>query len=184
MLKERGGGAVRIWMVRVACAALLALLCACDRREAATSAAGDDNNGPDPCSLLSSDQVATVLPGADEGYVAARGGSLVKGIDSYQCSYSDQSTNMLLVMFHTAATSELFDDIKPKNPAWAVGEDNVQRVALGDGGWLEHRDDGLKLKASRGRLVIELELDTVDANDKSGALTALGQALFDALPNT
>jgi hypothetical protein len=122
-----------------------------------------------------------VLPGADDGYVAASGGSLVKGIDSYQCSYSDQGSNMLLVVFHSAASDQLFDDIKPKDPSWAVGEANVRRVTVGDGGWLERTDDGVKLEASRGHLVIELTLDAPDARGKEDSVIALGQTLLDAL---
>lgn len=163
---------------------LLLCLGACgdgERVSVADTADDEDGSGrAQPCELLSAEQIATVLPGADAGYVAARGGSLIEGIDSYQCSYSDPEMNMLLVMFHTAATDALFDEIKPKDPTWIVGEANVQPVQIGDGGWVYTSDD-LKLTASRGRLVIELALDSPNEAEQGTALTNLGSALLDAL---
>ncbi len=161
--------------------ATVVLLCGCGKQ--GEDAGGDENSsrGPDPCALLSAAQVTTVLPDSDGGYAAMRGGSLVKGVDSYQCSYSDPTSNTLLLIFHTADTAAHFDDIKPKNPSWAVGEKNVQRVNLGDSGWLQRNEHELKLEASHGRLVIQLSLDAPDALEKEGALIALGQALLDAL---
>jgi hypothetical protein len=52
---------------------------------------GDNLKDIKPCELLTSEQVTTVLPGHDEGYVAKDGGSLIEGVDSYQCSYCNDS---------------------------------------------------------------------------------------------
>jgi hypothetical protein len=42
-----------------------------------------------PCDLLTAEQVATVLAGSDEGMAVKTGGSMIDGVDAYQCSYSN-----------------------------------------------------------------------------------------------
>jgi hypothetical protein len=81
--------------------------------------------GLDVCTLLSSDQVSMVLPGHDGGSVTHSGGSLLKGVDAYQCSYSriaDNDFRLLTVILNVASTDELFAEIKPTgSEAGAIG---------------------------------------------------------------
>jgi hypothetical protein len=51
--------------------------------EAAASAPERAPGALEPCALLSAEEVSTVLPGHDGGFVAKDGGSLVDGINTY-----------------------------------------------------------------------------------------------------
>lgn len=128
-----------------------------------------------PCELLTSEQVETVLPGHDEGYTALSGGSLMKGVDSYQCSYTNKNTDLLTVIVHVAANEERFSWIKPQ-PSSSKTE-----VKIGDGGWLLSDSNGLKLEASKGLKVIELNLMAADAQTKTDALIKLASILLDKI---
>lgn len=143
----------------------------------ATAAAGeDDDDDRGPCSLLSTEQVATVLPGHDGGSVAADGGSLIKGVDSYQCSYARiEGTDALLftVIVHKAHDDAAFGEIRPGR---SFHEDH-QPVEAGDGAWLYGDDKDLKLQMLKGRNVVELELMAPDAAAKKDAIVELARAL-------
>lgn len=169
-------------------AALLAALLAtgCGSKEGAsapgvadtnTTAAGrGDENDRGPCALLASEQVSTVLPGHDGGSVAANGGSLIKGVDSYQCSYTRiEGTDALLftVIVHKAHDDAAFGEIKPSK---SFHEDH-QPVEAGDGAWLYGDDKDLKLQMLKGRNVVELELMAPDAAAKKDAIVELARAL-------
>jgi len=138
---------------------------------AASEAAG--SAGIKPCELLSKAQVATVLPEPDDGFQAHAGGSLIKGVDAYQCSYSNPAMNILTVILNVAAEDERFEDIKPGS----VIREGSRKVDVGDGGWLRSEDDDMKLTAVKGRTVIDLELMAPKARDKADALVALARAV-------
>jgi len=129
--------------------------------------------GIKPCELLSKAQVATVLPEPDDGFQAHAGGSLIKGVDAYQCSYSNPAMNILTVILNVAAEDERFEDIKPGS----VIREGSRKVDVGDGGWLRSEDDDMKLTAVKGRTVIDLELMAPKARDKADALVALARAV-------
>jgi hypothetical protein len=122
-----------------------------------------------PCQLLTADQVTTVLPGHDEGFVAHAGGSLVEGVDAYQCSYTDSTSNILTVVVNRAADDARFETIKPDH----VGEPDVQKVGVADGGWVWGDDDDWKVQAVRGRSVIDIELMAPHAKQKSDQLVGI-----------
>ncbi|HSD62922.1 MAG TPA: hypothetical protein VLB50_03960 [Ignavibacteriaceae bacterium] len=128
-----------------------------------------------PCELLTSEQVETVLPGHDEGYTALSGGSLMKGVDSYQCSYANEKTDILTVIVHVAADKDKFDWIKPQ-PSSSETE-----IKIGDGGWLSSEPNELRLEASKGLKVIELNLMADDAQTKTDALIKLASILIDKI---
>ena len=138
---------------------------------AASEAAG--SAGIKPCELLSKAQVATVLPEPDDGFQAHAGGSLIKGVDAYQCSYSNPAMNILTVILNVAAEDERFEDIKPGS----VIREGSRKVDVGDGGWLRSEDDDMKLTAVKGRTVIDLELMAPKARDKADALVELARAV-------
>jgi len=79
------------------------------------SVIAQDNNSSKifPCKLLTSEQVNTVLPDNDEGYLAHSGGSLIKDVDSYQCSYSNEDWEIFNVTI-TVAPNEKNDFFKIK----------------------------------------------------------------------
>lgn len=110
--------------LRIAAVAIMAL-CACAAcgggsptpgNVAQTSGAADDDDAFGICRMLSADQVTSVLPGHDGGVVAHSGGSLMNGVDSYQCSYSSQYAGgfgLLTLVVSVASTDEPFGQIKP-----------------------------------------------------------------------
>ncbi len=128
-----------------------------------------------PCELLTSEQVETVLPGHDEGYTALSGGSLMKGVDSYQCSYSNANTDIFTVVVHVAADEERFSWIKPHSSSLTTD------LKIGDGGTLFTQSDELKLEASKGLKVIELDLMAAKAESKTDALIKLASALLEKI---
>jgi hypothetical protein len=128
-----------------------------------------------PCELLSGEQVETVLPGHDEGYTALSGGSLMKGVDSYQCSYSNDKHDIFTVVVHVAANEERFSWIKPHSSSIST------EIKIGDGGWLFSDSGELKLEASKGLKVIELDLIATDAQEKTDAIIKLASVLLDKI---
>jgi hypothetical protein len=142
-------------------------------RSASTAETEDAGSaGIKPCELLSKAQVATVLPEPDDGFQAHAGGSLIKGVDAYQCSYSNPATNILTVILNVAADDERFEDITPGS---LIREG--RKVDVGDGGWLRGEDDHIKLTAVKGRTVIDLELMAPKAREKADALVELARAV-------
>jgi len=134
-----------------------------------------------PCELLTSEQVETVLPGHDGGFTAMSGGSLMKGVDSYQCSYSDEEYNLLTVIVHVAADAENFDWVRPKSGIIKSMHKNAIDLNIGDGGWLYGNPDDMQLKASKGYTVIELELMSPNAGEKGDALVELAKVLINKI---
>jgi hypothetical protein len=128
-----------------------------------------------PCELLTDEQVETVLPGHDVGFTAHSGGSLMKGVDSYQCSYSNDKLDLFMVIVHVAADKEKFDWIKPGSSSEGT------ELKIGDGGRLIIDNDELKLEASKGLKVIELDLMTSDAVKYSDALIKIASILMDKI---
>lgn len=128
-----------------------------------------------PCELLTNEQVETVLPGHDEGFTAHSGGSLMEGVDSYQCSYSNEKLDLFTVIVHVAADKEKFDWIKPGSSSEGTA------LKIGDGGWLISNKDELKLKASKGLKVIELNLMTAEAEKNTDALIKIAAILLDKI---
>jgi hypothetical protein len=125
-----------------------------------------------PCELLTDEQVATVLPNHEPGDVDHAGPSLIDGINAYQCSYLDEEVNMLTVVVNVASTDELFAEIKPT--MW--GDNDAQKISVGDGGWIRGEDDDMKVTVMKGRAVLDLELMAPGAKGKSAALVELAKA--------
>jgi hypothetical protein len=107
---------------------------------AATEAGG---GGLRPCELAPQPLVQAVLPEADAGSTQQAGGSLIQGIDSYQCSFVNRSGDLLTVIVHVAQGAELFKEL-------AIGSavrDSYRRVDIGDEGWVQSSADEVKVKA-------------------------------------
>jgi len=161
---------------------LLSLALACGNGNKNEDAETETESSGDivPCELLTVKQVETVLPGTDEGYTASSGGSLMKGVDSYQCSYSDEAYNLFSVIVHIAATKDDFDWIKPKKDVIESYKD-FRKLDIGDGGWLYGESNEMKVRASKGFAVIELNLSLENAGEKGDALVELAKILINKI---
>lgn len=159
--------------------------CACDTSSGGSSSPTDSGTGSmgsggagqvDPCTLLSDAQVESVLPGHDAGMVAHAGPSLIDGVNAYQCSYANANVEVFSVVLNIAVDQAHFVKIEPD---WSglAGATIGQDVAVGDRGYLYGEADDLKLTATRGLTVIDLELLATKASDRSAPLVAAGQAV-------
>ncbi len=145
---------------------------AAEQESAAIESAGGP--GLDVCTLLSSDQVSTVLPGHDGGSVTHSGGSLLKGVDAYQCSYSriaDNDFRLLTVILNVASTDELFAEIKP------TGSEGEEAIPLGDGGWSRGNKGNWKITVMKDHTVIDLQLIAPTAQEQSAQLLELARSI-------
>jgi hypothetical protein len=129
-----------------------------------------------PCDLLTAQQIATVLADPDEGMAVKTGGSMIEGVDAYQCSYSNANHDLLTVTVHVATDNTLFTEIEPRRPMSEL-YDEIREIEVGDGGWLYGDLTEMKLTASQGDAVIELELMTADVTESGDALIAVGDAV-------
>jgi hypothetical protein len=129
-----------------------------------------------PCDLLTAQQIATVLADPDEGMAVKTGGSMIEGVDAYQCSYSNANHDLLTVTVHVATDNTLFTEIEPRRPMSEL-YDEIREIEVGDGGWLYGDPTEMKLTAGQGNSVIELELMTADAGELGDALIELGNTI-------
>lgn len=143
---------------------------AADTRESDTaSSPGEGGAGLKPCELLSPDQVASVLPNHDGGLQVKAGGSLIDGVDAYQCSYSSGDADMLTVILNVAVDEERFGKIKPSS----LGMSEAREVEIADAGWVRSDADDIKVTAIAGYARIDLELMISGAEAKTDALIEL-----------
>lgn len=137
-------------------------------------------SGVQVCNLLSSEQVSSVLPGHDGGSVTHSGGSLLKGVDAFQCSYtviSGADLRLLTVILNVASTAELFDTIKPSGSA----HEKEEAVSIGDGGWSWGAEDNWKVSVMKGRTLVDLELMAPNAKARAAQLLGLAKTIVDKL---
>jgi hypothetical protein len=132
-----------------------------------------------PCRLLTGEQVARVLPDHDDGFVAKQGGSLIEGVDAYQCSYSNPPGDLLTVILNVAVDTERFEKIKPSG--FAMGSD-AKELEVADGGWLRGEADDMKVTVLKDLTVIDLELLAADAGQKTEALVELARQVASKAP--
>lgn len=156
---------------------LAALLVACqpqgDTAQAGPAATEAGGGGLRPCELAPQPLVQAVLPEADAGSTQQAGGSLIQGIDSYQCSFVNRSGDLLTVIVHVAQGAELFKEL-------AIGSavrDSYRRVDIGDEGWVQSSADEIKLKAVKKLQRIELNLLAAGAAGREAQLVELARAM-------
>ena len=146
-------------------------------KASAQPAASGEAQGIQPCRLLTAAQAATVIPGHDGGSVAHAGGSLMKGVSAYQCSYADKAMNLFTVVLNMAENEERFSWIKPG----ADKHTDHRRIDAGDEGWIYGGEDDLKIEVVKGRTVVDLELLAPGARAKSEAMIALAKVIAAAV---
>lgn len=126
-----------------------------------------------PCELLTPAQVSTVLPKPDEGFVAANGESLIKGVKSYQCSYVNPEAHLLTVVVTVAADDASFAKIAPS----ASSHEDHRKIAVGSGGWVFGEGDELKVAVVKGRTLVDLHLMAPGAQQKADQLVELARVV-------
>ena len=160
-----------------ACIVTLALLSAVcganevrerDRNARGTSRAA--SGSLEPCKLLTDAQVRTVLPDLADSSDMSTGNSLVKTIQSYQCSHvSTNGAGLLIVIVNIASTQDSFESLKGSSEP----PDGARKVDIGDAAWVFPDEAKLEVVVLKGRAVIHL--DTKDATQKSRELVELAR---------
>lgn len=144
---------------------------------AAGQEAAQDSDGFGICRMLSAAQVASVLPGSDSGSVTQDGGSLIEGVDSYQCSYTavrGAEVDLLTLIVTVAADDARFAQIEVSG--FAFDEDDA--VAVGNSGWKKDDNaDEYEIVANKGRSVLRINLMAPGAQGRSEQMLALAQAV-------
>jgi hypothetical protein len=161
---------------------LAAALVACAQGDGERAAvASSDGDDLPICDLLTDDQVSSVLPGHDGGFVAASGASLMEGVKSYQCSYSatrGEGEDLLTVILTVGSDVEQFNDwIKPGRSAKQEIHEIYRDLEVADGGMLYGEPDDMNADAWQGTTLVSLELMAPDAERRSEALAALAAAV-------
>ena len=176
--------AVYVWRVLAAALLSASVLSGCGGGSGPAPAtiaseAADDGDGDSfgICRMLTTEQVASVLPGHDGGMVTSAGGSLIEGVDSYQCSYTamrESDVDLLTVVVTIAPDDALYEQIKPSGFAF----DDEDAIDVGNGGWVKDDVPGeFGVVAKKNRAVLRLDLMAGDAQGKSAEMLTLAQAV-------
>jgi hypothetical protein len=125
------------------------------------------------CQMLTSEQVATVLADHDGGELVHSGGSMMDGVDSYQCSYTSQANGQYSVMtlvVSVASTPDLLNRIRPSD--FLYGEN--ERPEIADGAFINDKLEGeLDITVIKGLNKIDLDLMTEDAHSRRQEMIGL-----------
>lgn len=130
--------------------------------EAAVAAEEADSFGI--CKMLTNEQVETVLAGHGGGEVVHAGGSMMDGVDSYQCSYTSEVSgqySVLTLVVSVASTPELLGRIRPSG--FLYGE--ADRPEIADGAFINGKMDGeLGVTVIKGLNKIDMDLMAENAH--------------------
>ena len=139
--------------------------------------AAEDSDSFGICRMLTGEQVATVLAGHDGGEVTHSGGSMMDGVDSYQCSYTseaDDQYRVLALVVSVASSPELLAKLRPSD--FLYSEDN--RPDIADGAFVNDKMDGeLGITVIKGLHKIDLDLSSEDAHSRRQALLDLAASV-------
>jgi hypothetical protein len=123
--------------------------------------------------MLTSEQVATVLADHDGGELVHSGGSMMDGVDSYQCSYTSEANgqyDVLTLVVSVASTAELLSRVRPSD--FLYGESD--RPAIADGAFVNDKLEGeLGVTVIKGLNKIDLDLMAGDAHSRREEMLAL-----------
>lgn len=132
---------------------------------------------PSVCSLLTDEQVATVVPGHDGGHDQDTSeASLLKDVSMEHCKYyhgGEDGLVMLDVLVSRASSDEGFEQIAISE--WGHGSD--RKLDIGDVSFLEDAGGTWIVTASKDRTVFELRLTADDAGAKSEQLIGLARTV-------
>jgi len=148
--------------------------------ETSAAAATDPGSESDPlgiCTILGADQISTVLPGHDGGVAVHSGGSMMEGVDSYQCSYTSEQNGeyrVFTLVVSVAESDDLMAKIKPSGMLYS----EQQQAAIADGAFIsDHMDDEIKITVIKGRKKADLDLLTPDAATMREQMLLLTEAV-------
>jgi hypothetical protein len=110
--------------------------------------------------------------------VAKAGGSLVEGIDTYQCSYTNEQSDLMTVVLSVAVDEDRFSTLKPSSLTMG----SAREVDVGDHGWVRGEPDDMKVTVLKGLARIDVELMAADAGGKSDALVDLARVVTSRAP--
>jgi len=140
--------------------------------------AQDNNSGKIfPCKLLTSEQVNTVLPDNDGGYLAHSGGSLIKDVDSYQCTYSNDKWEMFSVYVTVAPNKNLFFKIKHDVSVLKMLYKNFHKIKVGDKAWIYGDSESTEVLVEKGYKIIHLKLNSANAGKKEKSLINIASVI-------
>lgn len=134
------------------------------------------------CDLLADADVSQVLPGHDGGIVTADGGSLIEGVDTWQCSYTAQGGDpadfdLLTVVVTRASTPEQFEQVRPSAAAKRETYSQFSETEAGDGYVYGEANDTM-VDIWQGTTLVTIELVADDAAQRATQLILLaGKAL-------
>jgi hypothetical protein len=103
----------------------------------------------------------------------ANGESLMKTVESYQCSHVNASAEGLIVEVHFAADDASFKQITGSADRF----DTAKKLDIGDASWLYPKDRGLFVTIHQGRTLVEVHLNTKDAAQRGPALIELARTV-------
>jgi hypothetical protein len=139
--------------------------------------AAEDTDSFGICRMLTDEQVTTVLAGHDGGEVTHSGGSMMDGVDSYQCSYTSEANDqysVLALVVSVASNPELLAKLRPSD--FLYSEDNRPEIA--DGAFVNDKMDGeLGVTVIKGLHKIDLDLSSEDAHSRKQALLELAASV-------
>jgi hypothetical protein len=130
------------------------------------------------CDVLADAEVAEVLPDHDGGIVTADGGSLIEGVDTYQCSWTARGEDpadfdLLTVTVTIASTPALFDEVRPAAGVRRDTHDDFSEIQAGDGGFTYGEPDDRMVDVWQGTALVSLELVSDEAGTHADRLVSL-----------
>lgn len=99
------------------------------------------------CKLLSDEQVRGVVPDLAGSMVMSNGESLMKTVESYQCSHVNTSAEGLIVEVHFAADDKSFKLITGGGDRF----ETEKKLDIGDASWIYQKNNGMTVTVHQGR---------------------------------
>jgi hypothetical protein len=150
--------------------------------QSATGSSDQPSSGA--CSLLTREQVDSVIPGNDGGReMDASEAALLNDVEMEHCRYfhiEGMNAKWLDLLIYKAASAEGFEQIAIAE--WAH-EGSSKRLDIGDIGYLHDMSDQNEMvaTASKGWVVFELKLNSDDAATRSEQLIGLARIVGDKI---
>lgn len=133
------------------------------------------------CRMLTNEQVAAVLADHDGGEVVHAGGSMMEGVDSYQCSYTSEANgqySVLTLVVSVASSPELLAKIRPND--FLYGEDDRPEIA--DGAFINEKIEGeMGITVIKGMNKVDVDLSSNDAHSRRKEMIELAAIVADKL---
>lgn len=130
------------------------------------------------CSLLTREQVDTVIPGNDGGTEDTSLASLYDDVQTGQCRWlhvEGMDLQFLVLTVYRAASQAGFDKV---DISGRLSMGSPRKLDIGDVSFLDDIDDStIEIQVSKGRNVFEMNLNAKSAAEKSEPLIELARAV-------